>query len=221
MSDGLRTFSERVWSGRIKTVDEARARYKQEGLSAFVSYASTLYSFRDYSTCSEELRSLRTTLITLAPELCEKQSDERLGGHFEDRVDVLSTILVWMSTQREIPDAEQEEARQVASQLIKNTLAGVQWSAERMHTRYLLMLTGVQLKIFGADEICSIARSAPRTVKDSRQLARICVKLGIFFRESKDTWVCGMHFGIRAIVLPQIPLRSRIKGIAALLGMRA
>ena len=219
------TYNERIWRGDLKTVAEARIKYSLDPVGQLVPFASVLYSFKSKRECANELLTLRLPLIKRAQNLMESRplSQKDASESEIDSADVISTVLEWMSRCDDLFTRARYEAENMARSLSD-------WGKEfawinrftNGHTWLLLELTSARIKISrkrNSDALVNlehIAQYATSIVKDRNQEARIYRKLGMEFRMIGQFFP-GLYWGLRACVVPGIPLAARLKSLVAFL----
>ena len=211
------SFGRRTWNGDPTTVAEARRRYYKDP-NQFVPYVSQLYSFRHRSEFARELRALRSDLFDCADQL---RTDTNYQAQ-ADKLDVLSTILEWLSRSDSYSEAT---SRTVRNKAVEACYHGLDCANEisRSHTWCLLKLTLVRLWIDdrqfeGIQEHLAEVSGFARKIQDPNQRARVYRKLGLLYRMSSHL-LPGYGWGIRACVVPGVPPPVCFKSVAALLGI--
>jgi hypothetical protein len=217
-------YNERVWAGDPATVAEARATYRSNPEGGLIPLAVALYSFRAKEPFAMELLGLRPQLLARAQDLLggtaytEVPKRERA-----DKADVLSTYLEWMTRECDLSDEERDELQKIAIELCKYGMNVVADELHDHHTWFLLKLTMARLSLAkgwvqAALYDLTLVENQAHYITDANQRARVYRKLGLLYRK------CGRHgqgfrWGMRACLVPGVPLAVRAKSVAALLGI--
>lgn len=218
------TFGNRVWKGDRRTVAEARKDFERAPKEHLLKFAVALYSFRTKRKYADELLGLLSLLMQEAERLIQAPHYEPDAMRFADRADVLSTHLEWIARFASLTKDERSEIRTLVSKLCsKGVSATLPHDYGSGHTRRLLTLTKTRVLveqgyrqlawIFLRGELDDIAR-----VADPRQRARVYAKAGLLCRKLGRHRV-GFSLGLRACAVSRVPLRSRVKGLSALVGV--
>jgi hypothetical protein len=203
------TFDDRVWRGRPSTVPEAKERYERDPEVQLVSYASVLYSKGDEPS-KNELLHIREKLVERVPQSA-------------DDADVLATVLASLARNAGLHPSEQTRMRAASQKALEIglCLAGTLYpGSPSAHTPLLLRLTAAQLMIqdgnhgHARNRLEYIAEWAA-TVEDRNQRARVYRKLGMLCRKVNRRRA-GWYWGIRALLVPKIPVKVRLKSLVAL-----
>jgi hypothetical protein len=216
------SFSDRVWHGDASTVGEARIAFlTDDSEENLFRLAVALYSFRDRAKCAELLCSISDRLIELGtvwetPEGAPADVQAAL-----DRADCLSTYLLWLSRQDQLEEQKRDLARALAYEVA--VLAQAVESLQP-HTAQLLLLTAAEAKLESGEPagaralLDEYAATVQPTVLDQNQRARIMRKYG-YLRRRLDWWR-GTPTILGSALLPGITLRTSLKSLAALIGVR-
>lgn len=218
-------YGKRICAGDPKTVAEARAKYQADPEGQLIPFAIALYSFRMNETFAKELLELRHLLMIRAQEF--GQIPQKYLLPYQEHLnllDVLSTYIEWMSRRKELPASERDELLDIAYRTATYgaTLATHQFKVEE-HVWELLTLTAARTLISqrryreAVRLLNSIVEFAPR-IADANQRTRVYRKLGLLYRV-RFRLIRGFYWGIRACVVPGVPLAVRAKSVAALLGI--
>jgi hypothetical protein len=220
MHDGL---SPRVWAGDRRSVAKARARFvRDDPQEQLIPYATTLYSFRYDRRCANELISHYHELYARAERETMRPYGPDNAREVANRADTLSTHLEWMSRQASFPRERRQGAQMMAEMLCTygaQCVARHHYQFQGHHTPYLLKLTAARIdlgkgNLGNASRILEeVIRDDPTRISDPNQRVRVYRKLGLLLRKrgARDRW------GIRALLVPEVPLANRLKSAAALL----
>ncbi len=218
------TDSERTWGGDPHAVATARSAYQlQPSTENLITLAVALYSFRYIKKFARELDDLRPELVGYAKKFLVPGGDPEVQSSLEiaNRAETLASHLAWLSRRRTLWQTARLEARTLAQELIKAGTGLVQ--DETHHTPYLLALTSASFYLedgnrLGALDILRRCSHKAHQVADPRHRARVYRSLGMGYRKI-DAWLTGYRWGIRACVVPEVPLAVRAKSLAALVGI--
>jgi len=218
-------YGKRVWAGDPKTVAEARTKYQADPEGQLIPFAVALYSFRMNEKFAKELLELRQPLMVRAQEFGQIPQ-KKLLPHQEhmNLLDVLSTYLEWMSRRKVLSPSERKRLLDTAYRTATYgaTLATHQFKASE-HVWELLTLTAARTLIGqqnyrGAVRLLNDVVEFAPSIADANQRTRVYRKLGLLYR-MRFRFVRGFYWGIRACVVPGVPLAVRAKSVAALLGI--
>ncbi len=232
MTATLVEYGTRVWKGDERTVAEARQRYSEDSHKNLLSYAGALYSFRRDPKNAQALLRLTARLLRHQEELVASMADDFYGSWFIDRADMLTTYYEWISRQDVLAEIIQQMVHQEALRLCVDALPAAsvyKESGARAHSYFLLLLThaSLQFDTYGIGwNLDTVRQQAPIFVKDPNQRARIFIKLGMLLRKAhvlnrRSDWFAGLYWGIRGCLVRGVPRNVRLKGLAALLGVRS
>lgn len=227
-------LKEGIWRGDQKKIVEAREKFLTGNTEIeLLPYACALYSFRKIPQCREDLLQLRELLLQSAPKLCSPGADSYYGSHWLDRMDMLSTYFAWMSEYTSLPWTKRQKVREQAISISGSILPGFleeyyTSGDPHMHSYYLILLTYVSLQPNSPNARMALGHvvRGVRDVQDRRQRVRIYAKLGVQLRVQAKRygwkyWVHGAGWGIRACLVPFVPLNVWMKAVASLLGVKA
>lgn len=217
-------YARRIWAGDRATVAEARERYRLDRERYLIPFAVVLYSFRTDEQCARELLELRGALLLRARRMLQIGADRLVSPReYANRADVLSTYLEWMGRRGELSREQQAEVLDLAYDV---AFRGQVWAYEpevEDHTRGLLLLTIARIGLTRRDwrmaeeSLARVARMAT-SVTDANQRVRIYRKLGLL-NTRYGRLFRGLYWGIRACVVPGVPMAVRLKSVAAIIGV--
>jgi len=215
-------LNERIWRGDEWAIGKMRRLYEADPKKQFVSWVSTLDSFRDsVSGCREELMGLVPQIIEWsdpATLLVRSSSREQAA----DRADVLSAVLAW------VPSSQSRALREAALHLVRIALG---WdNRQDHHTRIFLTIRAAMLalELEGASGFWTACNTLDhgtwlvvRRVRDHNQRARVYQMLADFHRRTtlaglRSGWIFAAWYFLAALLVPSIPWDIRRKTLRAL-----
>lgn len=218
------TIGNQIWKGKKAALKQIRKDFEQAPEENLVPFAVALYSFCKKEKFARELCGLLPMLMAEAKRMCEWTSYEAGPIHFADRADAISTHLEWIARHTSLTKQERDEVRGFALRLCATGVSAVlPYDSATGHTRRLLTLTRARVHleqghrklawVFLRTELDDI-----HLVEDPRQRARVYAKAGLLCRKLGRHAV-GLSLGLRACLVPKVPLNVRGKGVVALAGL--
>lgn len=214
-----------------KSVAKARILYNQDPQRHLLTVAHALYASAYRKRYARELVELRVELMMELDTLISADFNHYYGSDHNDRIDMVSTYLVFIARRKELSPAQQRHFLQTASMLCINALeyAGSPLNMKHSHSYYLIATTYASLHIgspVGLVWLQIVGDGAPIHVADPNQKSRIYRRLGLLFPDTAPLWgdftfaasMVGMYWALKACAVPGTNAKTRLKSIYALTG---
>ena len=195
-------LAKRIWAGDETAIEDARRKYEADPEGQFVSWVSTLFSFREHEERRAELRPLLEPLVLLwaRPQLLRKFTVVEL--------DVLSTVLLWAADAFRVPAPETLVFSMRAIDTV-DAMVGLGRKLSREaplggHSYELLTLTDAALRLRHGDHasaraFLAIVWKRATAIRDVNQKARVYRKLGVLYLKLRNP--VGFWFIARALLV--------------------
>lgn len=216
----MRTIAQRIWDGDASAAEEVRLLYRKDPVGQFIPWVSVLYSFRYKRRYAEQLLGLKQELVMRARKLLKTQLPEEREARAKatDGIDVVATVLVWMSTQETNP-GEKYSMLDLAINLCEH--GGSARREEGAHTPVFLELTRQEARIRrdACMDTTGLLEAMGQAVKiyDPNQRARAFRKISTVLRlhgSRRRAW----QWGISACFIPGSSIGTRMKSVVSLFG---
>ena len=166
-----------IWAGDRAKIEEARAKFKADPKGEMSAWISTLYSFRRYQECTDELIGTFPVVIDHAERLKRILSSPIVSQKAADRANVAASVLLWLWRQ-DLARGLNDRAWLCGDEIATAGLRVADYTPGE-HTPALLALNK-------ADALTGFRSVAPGTRREARSYLRLAWALAPFVKDTNQ-----------------------------------